>query len=367
MRAVVKTSELYEAMVKAGRVCKNLIMKNLKEAKVVCKKDGGITVYSTDLEKIICTTVKAEVDEDFTVILPIPATVKFLSKKSGKTTIETETSRSNSCKIEQEGIGEIYFNELTFLDSFPKVDLTIPTDGYSELDTKWLYRMFKTIIPACGLEDRPVLSGVLVKDGAMASADGFRLVVIKNNNCNYGLGDKEAIIPSRTLVELPFIFKEEKISVGFDLPNHVCFKAGNTYVLSQLVQGTFPRYEQLVPQTMEYKITFSAPLMVERLKLVDKLIMDGAGIIRMLNTKDKKGNGVCVLSGGEVGYAGFEMELPANVEVEGKIALHDEYLIHALNPFSVCLMSYNSPSQPAVFTGDIEGLTIVVMPMFVQW
>jgi hypothetical protein len=43
------------------------------------------------------------------------------------------------------------------------------------------------------------------------------------------------------------------------------------------------------------------------------------------------------------------------------------YVMDAIKPFSICHIETTSPASPGKFTGDIEELTIVVMPMFLQW
>ncbi len=64
----------------------------------------------------------------------------------------------------------------------------------------------------------------------------------------------------------------------------------------------------------------------------------------------------------------YELSCPIKLESsEGKIAFNHKYVMDAIKPFSMCNLEIQSPSSPGKFTGDIEGLTIITMPMFVQW
>jgi DNA polymerase III sliding clamp (beta) subunit (PCNA family) len=72
---------------------------------------------------------------------------------------------------------------------------------------------------------------------------------------------------------------------------------------------------------------------------------------------------------GEQSPAFYDLRLPVKVSTPlfGKVAVNIEYITSAIKYFSMCQMELNSPSSPMKFTGDIEGLTVLVMPMFVEW
>jgi DNA polymerase III sliding clamp (beta) subunit (PCNA family) len=70
---------------------------------------------------------------------------------------------------------------------------------------------------------------------------------------------------------------------------------------------------------------------------------------------------------GDLDTPEYDMSSPCKVEQEGKIAVDYKYLLEAIKPFSMCVIELTNLSSPMKITGDIEGLTVIVMPMFVQW
>jgi len=65
----------------------------------------------------------------------------------------------------------------------------------------------------------------------------------------------------------------------------------------------------------------------------------------------------------------WKMTIPGTVETETSVrwAFNPAYFRDAVKSFSLCTVGCNTPSSPGVFTGDVKGLMVVVMPMFVQW
>ena len=86
------------------------------------------------------------------------------------------------------------------------------------------------------------------------------LVYLNDKRLTFGLGDLQAIIPLDTILTIVKLFrKEETIQIAFStkqekvfdaiktIPKQVYFKSDNTLLLSELIQGTYPKYEQLIP------------------------------------------------------------------------------------------------------------------------
>jgi DNA polymerase III sliding clamp (beta) subunit (PCNA family) len=70
---------------------------------------------------------------------------------------------------------------------------------------------------------------------------------------------------------------------------------------------------------------------------------------------------------GDLDTPEYDMSLPCKVEAEGKIAIDYKYLLEAIKPFSMCSIELSNPSSLMKITGDIEGLTVIVMPIYVEW
>ncbi|GAI27273.1 unnamed protein product, partial [marine sediment metagenome] len=86
----------------------------------------------------------------------------------------------------------------------------------------------------------------------LAAADGFRLAVYKLAIINPVSQRTEVIIPARTLNELNRLMVDQEEAVETIVnpsKSQALFRLKNTELVSQLVQGTFPKYAQLIPQS----------------------------------------------------------------------------------------------------------------------
>jgi DNA polymerase-3 subunit beta len=106
-------------------------------------------------------------------------------------------------------------------------------------------------------ESRPVLTGILVRfEGStlvMAATDSYRLAVRETMLSAPG-PELEAIIPARALTELARLAAgEETVSIGVN-ENHVVFSAGDVWLTTRRIDGQFPNYKQLLPETFEAEL-----------------------------------------------------------------------------------------------------------------
>lgn len=332
---------------------------------------GKVTLITNNLEQIVMVDIAGVSNEAFAILLPGKTTKKFLSGANGSVSITQK--RETQVSMSRDGIGKI---NLTTLEesSFPlSQPIPWPNLEWHTLDSKWFCLMLRIVGMACALEDsRPVLSGISCKDGEMAAANGFRLIALKDSRLAFGLGGKQAIIPLKTAILIQKLFAEtETLEVAFEdkeeTVERVYIKSGNVLMLAQLIIGTFPNYDQLIPKTFKCRASFSAPLLAQRLSMIDGENLN-SGIVRYRISALGTGEQVCSISAGN--EEDFEYKLSCPVTFDGdeaKIAFAYKYILEAAKLFSIVNMEITSPSSLGKFTGDIEGLVIMVMPMFVQW
>ncbi len=368
MKTTINTETFRNAITLTNLIKANRQLPVLAYARLSVK-DHTAKLTTTDMEKVIEVTFSTKGSDDFAVLLPRRRTQTFLyGKDTGNTTIEITDSGTT---LGREGLGNLKFKPPAVKD-FPSIPTPADDMAWVTIDAKWLSRMLDVLIPACAQEEsRPVLFGVVFSDGAMASADGFRLVEVEHEKAQFGLGDKQVIIPFQPLLLIRKLFgKEDKISIGFRHPDRVYFKSDKVLLSSQTIQGNYPNLKPLIPKKFNYKVSFSSPLMMQRLRMLNVQTLI-AGIVRLQFQRTGEHNEPeCLLSGGDEKNKGsYSMRLPVNIETsdEARIAFDYKFLCDAIKPFSVCNFELTSPSSPGKFTGDIEGLTIVVMPIFVQW
>jgi DNA polymerase-3 subunit beta len=147
----------------------------------------------------------------------------------------------------------------------------------------------------------------------------------------------------------------------------------NTELVSQLVQGTFPQYSQLIPQSSNTKVVVDVAEFLRATRTASIFARDGSGIVRLIATpgEGELAPGKITISARSEELGDDVGEIDATVEgEEAKIAFNGKYLTDVLSVLreqQVTLETTN-PSSPGVIRPvGVDNYTHVVMPMFVQW
>ena len=223
-----------------------------------------------------------------------------------------------------------------------------------------------------------MLTGVDTKfeDGTLtlAASDGFRLSVYKLP-LQSSVEPTEIVIPSRALNELNRLLADEDGDITMRTnaaKSQVLFRLKNAELVAQLIQGTFPNFNQLIPASYSSRATAEISEFLRETRIASVFARDGSGIVRLVVTP---GEGVTVgkivISARAEEVGDNEGEIDAAVEGEGvKIAFNGKYLQDVLQALESgqLAMETTGPSSQGVFrtVGD-DNYVHVIMPMFVQW
>jgi DNA polymerase III subunit beta len=237
----------------------------------------------------------------------------------------------------------------------------------------------QVVFAAATEESRPVLTGVCTQfEGSaltLAAADGFRLAVFKMPIKNKVSQKIEVIIPARTLAELNRLMGDQEETVTVTLnPNksQVLFRLKSTELVSQLVQGTFPNYSQLIPKSYNTRVMVNVAEFLRATKTASIFARDGSGIVRLVVTPGSESNpGRLAVSARSEEIGDDVGEIDATVEgADAKIAFNGKYLtdvLSVLHESQVALETTNPSSPGLIRPVGTDNYTHVVMPMFVQW
>jgi DNA polymerase-3 subunit beta len=119
-------------------------------------------------------------------------------------------------------------------------------------------------------ESRPVLTGILVRFEpgklVMAATDSYRLAV-RERELEEVLPELEAIVPARALSELVRFAGGESIELTVQ-QNQIAFLSGDTLLTSRRIDGQFPNYKQLLPESFEHVVRLSRSELAEVVRRV---------------------------------------------------------------------------------------------------
>ena len=345
---------------------------------VLLATDGGrLKLAATNLEIALSCWIGAQVEEEGAITIPARLLIDFVNSLPNERIELTLAPRARQVRV------QCARNEATIggmdADDFPPIP-SVDGGGSIELDPQLLHKAITQVVFAAATDDsRPVLTGVhaLLEGDALtlAAADGFRLAVHTLRLSKEVPERSEVIIPARALAELNRLLAEEEDTVEMtfnEARTQVLFRLKNAELVAQLVQGTFPNYSQLIPQSWTSKAVVEVSEFLRETRIASIFARDGSGIVRLqFSPGEELKPGSMTISARAEEVGDNRGEIDASVEgEEAKIAFNGKYLqevLQVLDSGQVALEA-TSPSSPGVIRPlGVENYLHVVMPMFVQW
>jgi DNA polymerase-3 subunit beta len=344
-----------------------------------------LKLSATNLEIGITTWVGAMIEEEGAVTVPARLLTEFVnSLPSERIDLELQAGAGLLRLTCSRSEAHIHGTDANEFPPIPSVE-----DGVAaQVDPLMLKSAITRVAFAAATEEsRPVLTGVELKLSGqrftMAAADGFRLAVYRGTLQKAVDSEIQVIVPARTLNELNRLLgpsgegQEEPVEIMMTpARGQVLFRvlgSQKVEVVSQLLQGAFPNYEQLIPQSYQTRAVLDLPLLLRAARTAAIFARDGSNIIRLqVVPGDGGGGGKLVISARseEVGDNQDEVDADAIEGTEGKIAFNSRYLLDVLSVLErgKVTLETTTSSSPGVFrpTGS-DDYVHVVMPMFVQW
>ena len=344
-----------------------------------------LKLSATNLEIAITTWTGAMVEEEGSITVPARLLTEFVSSLPSEridvAAMPQPASLQLTCARSEARING------TDAGEFPPIP-TVEEGVTAKIDPEVLRSAINQVVFAAATEEsRPVLTGVKLElEGdkfTMAAADGFRLAVRRGPLLEPIEEAISIILPSKSLNELNRFLGDQDEPVEMTMTparGQVLFRLKGIEMVSQLIQGTFPNYSQLIPQGCQTRTVFDLQELTRATKTAAIFARDGSGIIRFQVTPST-GDSADSNEGarpGKVQISARAEEVGDNLDevdsvVEGdeaKIAFNSTYLLDVLAVLEKgeVVLETTTPSSPGVFKPiGSDSYVHVVMPMFVQW
>jgi DNA polymerase-3 subunit beta len=340
--------------------------------------EGRLRLAATNLEVGVNCWIGARVEEEGSTTVPARLLTEFVnSLPSGQIDMElNERSQTLNlkCARYEANIKGIDANE------FPDVPTAESINGQNNLhlEAETFKQMIDQVVFAAATdESRPILTGVLAQfhQGGLtlAAADGFRLSV---SSADVGVDLDETtstIIPARALAELSRVSVDQEEPIELILTpqrNQIVFHLSSTDLVSQLIEGTFPDYNQIVPKTHTTRTIVGTQELLKAVKVAFLFARDAANIIRFkIVPGSELTPGQIVITGTSAEFGDNVGEIDATIEGdEIEIAFNARYMIDALSVMGTAevALETSTPSSPGVLrpvSGD--DFLCVIMPMHI--
>lgn len=339
-------------------------------------EESRLKLAATNLEMAISCWIGAKVEEEGAITIPARLLTEFVASLPPEKVDISLASATKTLSLKCARF-EARISGVDAAD-FPPIP-TVESDIAIKVETEALRQAIKQVVFAAAAEEsRPVLTGVDVtfedKQLTLAAADGFRLAVYKLPVENSASTSTEVIIPARTLAEVERLATDEEPVEIMVNPNksQVLFKLNNAELVSQLVQGTFPKYGQLIPQSYTTQVIVDVAQFLRATRTAAIFARDGSGIVRLIigpGAEGAPGKLTVSARSEEIGDDIGEIDAAATGP-EAKIAFNGKYLTDALSVLkeNQVALEVTTPSSPGVLKPiGSDNYVHVVMPMFVQW
>ena len=336
-----------------------------------------LKLSATNLEMAITTWILADIQEEGSITVPARLLTEFVNSLSGNQ-IDLEVSPESGVLAVTCGTANarVHGADANEFPPIPSVE-----DGIAaNIDPQILRSAITRVAFAAATEEsRPVLTGVEVKlhggKFTLAAADGFRLAVQHGDLTHPVDSEIEVIVPARALNELNRLLADQEDPVEIMMTptkGQIMFRTKGVELVSQLLQGAFPNYDQLIPQNYQTRAVFDLQNLLAATRSAAIFARDGSNIIRLQMEADGDAAGKAIISARseEVGDNQSEVMAETLEGGESKIAFNSRYLQEVLTVLErgKVALETTTPSSPGVFKPtDSEDYVHVVMPMFVQW
>jgi DNA polymerase-3 subunit beta len=228
-----------------------------------------VVLAATDMELSLRCTLEADVEGEGDVVVPGRLLVDLARLLPEDEVVIEHRAEENVVHL---ACGAARYQLHTYnAEDFPR----LPEVGGGEAFQLDAATVLETVerVSRCASRDesRPVLTGILVRfEGpklVMAATDSYRLAV-KETPVSDTVPELEAIIPARALTELGRIAQgAEHISLGLR-ENQVLFGLDDTWMTTRRIDGQFPNYRQLLPETFEHEVTLPREELLEVVRRV---------------------------------------------------------------------------------------------------
>ena len=217
-------------------------------------------------------------------------------------------------------------------------------------------------------DSRPEISGILMNFEKelirLAATDSFRLaekLIYQNQKSSIS---QAIIIPQRTIQELIRILQELELEVEIILgSNQILFDLGNTQVISRLIDGQYPDYQQIIPKSFETQVILNRNELINNIRIASLF----SGKVNNIKVSIQPKESLIEISAKDIDIGENKSQIEAKIEgKEVEATFNYRYLLDGLNNIfsDKVVLGLNSASNPVIIrpVGDTS-YTYLVMPI----
>ena len=325
-----------------------------------------LTLSATDLELAVrVTTPRVEIQEPGEALVPADKLRQIVSESTDPTlTLETEKELAHIRA--QDSHYKMFVHSVDDFPPLPEFD----GEPDFEISAAELHKLISQTIFATARESsRYAINGVLVeregKKLVMVATDGRRLALAKGN-CKQAKGDsRSAIVPTKALKLMLQMFQDAEQTVRVRIAdNQIMFATDGALLASNLVEGNFPPFKDVVPRDNDRKAKMGTDILASAVRRAALLTNEESKGVRMTFAED----GLKLSSRApEMGEAEVSAEMPEFAGEPIEIGFNPQFITDALKVVDSEQVSIElkAPNKPGLMRTDSDFL-YVIMPVNLQ-
>ncbi len=380
MKVTCTQENFKKAIYNTERVVGKQIALPILENILLETEQGMLKVSATNLEIGVFLKIGAKIEEEGKITVPAKLLSNFVNNLSADGTVSL-VLKDQTLQISS-GSSKAHIKGLQAHD-FPIIP-EMEGDFLFSVDAQELREHLSRLITCVSLDStRPELTGInmmlFADEVHLAATDSFRLAesVISakpQDSQIYGAfleKNSSAIVPMHTMAEVLRVIgtQSQEVSVGIE-ESQIFFQVDNVRIVSRLINGKYPPYKQIIPQSFKTKVILEKDEVLRAVKLAGVFTSNKAGEVHISTEANEQQ--VTVQSRAE-DIGDNQTTLRARIEgPDMKIIFNPRYVVDGVQAVSsqrLALM-LNDGSSPAVLKmteGDdnkvVDSFTYVIMPI----
>ena len=288
MKFVVKKEDLYNGIKIVERATSmKALQPVLLNIYIETIDTSAIRLIATDLDFTVTAVVDAQIEEPGKITLPSKTLNEIVSKTGNELITFTmqEGETIVNIKAQNSSFDIIGIAASEFPPEIANVELH--EENSFEIAVKPLTKAVKQAgFAAAGYETSNLLSGIVcdIHDEILeiASTDGNRLARVREKIMNKDGCAHQLIIPSKTLnefIKLAAFIEDEAVRIYIE-KSKIIFKTETTTTISRLLEGQFPKYNQLIPNESPKEALVNVSKFISALERVAIMVNEKTNIVK---------------------------------------------------------------------------------------
>ena len=364
MKFSIEKDQILEALQKVQSIVPQRPVLPILSNVLLEASDGKLTLTTTDQEVSVRTSLEADVSEPGTTSLPAR---RFFSicRELPNHQVDINVTDNDVAEISS-GAANFKLEGLS-KDDFPPMPSFEESFSYKLNQGTLKDLLQKTYYAASTDESRAILNGSLMafRDNKLTvvCTDGRRLALVEHEIEIPGDAELDIVVPTKTINELIKTLEDQGEVIIKTSATQVAFEFDSIFIISKLIDGTYPNYRQVIPAQCEERIAIDRDTLQSAVRRVSLMLDDQAASVKVSITENRI---ELLTSSPEVGEA--RESIP--VKYSGKditIAFNPAFMIAPLKYLESdeVFLELSDELSPGVLKSNVPFL-YVIMPIRVS-